>query len=540
MPNFRVLKMLDIFQALFEKFNINYPILRHILAIKLLMDQRRVPTIFEDTKDEKKSSFIKSLWIYVLYGFILVFFLFGNVYMLQMSIIFGIALFILMTALIADFSPVMLDVRDRTIIGTKPIDNRTIGVAKFIHVLIYMIQLTGAFTIIPIIFMLFVQGIVFTMLFIVMLVLFMLFIIALTSLTYIFVLKLFSGEQLKSMINYIQIIFAIGIIIGYQIIIRAYGVIDLNAAYLLKWWHILLPPMWFAAPFELIINKNISTEIIVLSLLSAIVPVITFALYYWFIPAFESNLQKLLETASSKKRKKFSAESLWKGLLCRTEKSRAYFQFVYKIVDREREFKLKVYPSLGIGLVLPFIFIFSEVGFRTFAEVAASNLYLCIYLMHIFIGVAIYTFQFSGNFKGAWIFTAVSTGDTISPQLYGAVMKVFLAKLYFPMFILVGIPYYFLFDKLHVIDLTIVFVSAVVQALLSYQMTVESKYPFSLPFDRSDNESMTKAFLLMLLTVPFVILHFLSAFFPFILYIYFVLLCIAATFLWRKSFVNTK
>ena len=79
--------------------------------------------------------------------------------------------------------------------------------------------------------------------------LFLLFIIALTSLIYIFVLKLFSGEQLKSMINYIQIIFAIGIIIGYQIIIRAYGFIDLEATYLFEWWHLLLPPMWFCSTF---------------------------------------------------------------------------------------------------------------------------------------------------------------------------------------------------------------------------------------------------------------------------------------------------
>lgn len=535
MHDFRILKTLDIFRPIFEKFSINYLMLRHILAIKLIMDKRRVPTIFDDTKVEQKNSLIKSFWIYFLYGLILVFFVFGNAYMLQMSIIFGIALFILMTALIADFSPVMLDVRDRIIIGTKPIDKRTIGVAKFIHILIYLLQITAAFTIVPIIFMLFVQGILFTVLFVFLLVFLILFIIAFTSLIYIFVLKFFSGEQLKSMINYIQIIFAIGIIVGYQIVIRSYGFVDLNAAYLFKWWHTLLPPMWFAAPFELIMNNNIGMEVIILSVLSLIIPLLAFFIYYWSIPTFETNLQKLLETSNTKVKKRFSMESFWKNLLSRSDKSRAYFQFVYKIVDREREFKLKIYPSLGIGIVLPFIFIFSEAGVRSFDEITESSLYFCIYLMHIFIGIAIYTFQFSGNYKGAWIFTM--SGDAISSQLYTAVIKVFLVKLYLPMFIFIGIPYYLLFDQFKLIDLAIVFVSAIIQVLLSYKMSIESKFPFSLPFENSEgNENMTKAFLLMFLTIPFVVFHFLSTLLSFILYGYFVLLCIIAILLWKRFF----
>ena len=534
MHDFLVLKIMDNFRPLFEKFQVNYSVLRHILSVKLLMDERRVRTLFDDTQEKKSNPFIKSLWFYSLYGLILVFFVFGETYMLQMSIMFGVALFVLMTALIADFSAVMLDVRDEAIIRTKPIDERTIGVAKFVHILIYLILLTGAFTILPIIFMLFVQGIIFTILFIGLLVLFMLSIIAFTSLVYFFVLKIFSGEQLKSMINYIQIIFAIGIIIGYQLIIRSYGFIDLGSSYIFKWWHAILPPMWFAAPFELVMNQNISTQIIVLSLLSIIVPLVVIFAYLRLIPTIEANLQKMLDTTRAKPKRRFF-ENLWKWILCKTEASRTYFQFVYRIVDREREFKLKVYPSLGIGLVLPFIFIFSEVGIRSFEEVIESNLYFCIYLMQIFIGIAVYIFQFSDSFKGAWIFTM--SNEDVSSQLYEAVMKVFLAKFYFPIFILVGVAYYLLFQKFHVIDLAIVFVSAVIQALLSYKLTVESSYPFSRPYGKLTEKGNTgKALLLMLLTVPFVIFHFISGLVPFGLFVYFIILSVAVVFLWRWIF----
>src|SRR5690625_5431727 len=85
-----------------------------------------------------------------------------------------------------------------------------------------MTLLTGAFLLIPSAVMLVVKGISFFIIFIGAIFLLVLFILALTALIYIFVLQFFSGEQLKDIINYIQIILSIGIVIGYQIVIRAF------------------------------------------------------------------------------------------------------------------------------------------------------------------------------------------------------------------------------------------------------------------------------------------------------------------------------
>ena len=139
MSDFRVLKILDIFRPLFIRFNVDYPLLRNMLEVKLFIDERRVPILFGDTKEKKGNFFLKSLWIYALYGLILVYFIFGEAYMFQMSMIFGIALFILMTSLIADFSPILLDTRDKAITKTKRVDQRTIAVAKSVHILMYLI-----------------------------------------------------------------------------------------------------------------------------------------------------------------------------------------------------------------------------------------------------------------------------------------------------------------------------------------------------------------------------------------------------------------
>ncbi|MBO1913692.1 hypothetical protein J4G37_53870, partial [Microvirga sp. 3-52] len=81
MQNFKSLQFLRLFKGLFEKFGIDFEAMQKILMIKLTMDQRRVPTIFNESKKKEGNHFFKSLWIYALYGLILVpFMLLGTNY----------------------------------------------------------------------------------------------------------------------------------------------------------------------------------------------------------------------------------------------------------------------------------------------------------------------------------------------------------------------------------------------------------------------------------------------------------------------------
>lgn len=56
MTDYKVLKLLDHFKAFFLKIGIDYEVLRAILQVKLIMDQRKLPTIFSQSiqKKEKK------------------------------------------------------------------------------------------------------------------------------------------------------------------------------------------------------------------------------------------------------------------------------------------------------------------------------------------------------------------------------------------------------------------------------------------------------------------------------------------------------
>ncbi|WP_371017932.1 hypothetical protein [Pseudalkalibacillus sp. JSM 102089] len=98
MKNFPTLKILDLFRFLFERLDIDYPTLRRILQVKLTMDGRRPTTIMSQNmsgnKKKDSNQFLKSLWFYAFIGLTLIPILFfGDNFMFQMSLIFGVLMF---------------------------------------------------------------------------------------------------------------------------------------------------------------------------------------------------------------------------------------------------------------------------------------------------------------------------------------------------------------------------------------------------------------------------------------------------------------
>lgn len=537
MNEFRSLKFLDMFKFLFRRFDIDYDMMRKILQMKLTMDQRRAPTIFNNSKLKEGNQFLKSLGVYALYGLILIPFIFiGDSYIFQVSIMFGIAMFILMTSMISDFSSVLLDVRDKNILSTKPVNARTVSAAKLIHISIYMAMLTGAFIGLPSLVVLGVHGIAFFLLFLIVLFLLVLFIIALTALVYIFILRFFNGEQLKDIINYVQILLSAGIFIGYQVVIRSFDIVDFDLTYVFSWWHLLIPPIWFGAPFELLLHQNLTKGIVWLSLMALIVPVIAIFIYYKLMPSFESNLQKLVEGAGNSKRKIFKPENLLAKVICFHREERLFFRFAYQMMKQEREFKLKVYPSIGIALVIPFVFIFNYLQDDSFTGLAGSKFYLTIYFCSIMISLVVHMLKFSDNYKGSWIYLA--TPIERQGSIYSAALKAFLVKLYLPVFLLIGVIFIAIFSVDILPDLAVVFVSTCLLTLITYKLINNETYPFTKPFSTAQNGSSAIYFLIMVFVAVFAGIHYLTTLLPYGIYVYlFVLLAITAIS-WWKTFSN--
>ncbi|MEW9501004.1 hypothetical protein [Jeotgalibacillus marinus] len=538
MSDFMSLRFLDRFEKGFNKVGIEYPLLRHILKIKLTMDSRRIPTVYSQQKvDESKDKnhFLRSLWIYALYGLAVVPFLFfADQYFFQMSIIFGVLMFILMTSMISDFSAVLLDIRDRAIIGPKPINKRTLSAAKMIHVSIYMFFLTTATVAVPLVVSLFSMGIGFFLLFLLEVILLVMLILVLTACIYIFILRFFDGERLKNMINYIQILLTIGIFIGYQVVIRSFEFIAMEINFTPAWWQLLTPPVWFGALHEVILQGERSIFVIILAVMAILIPILMMILYVRLMPTFEHQLQKLSHTEVGVKKRQAKWKKTFVKWISPNKEERSVYYFARSMMKSEREFKLKVYPSLGFAIVVPFIFMFSMSQASSFDDLRDGNSYYFIYFSLLVIPTIFSMVKYSSGYKGSWIYEVASIQHRSS--IYSGTLKAGLVTLFFPVFFIQCIVFLWLFSYQIFVDLLVVLMSSIIYSTASLKVLSNRAFPFSESFSLAQHKESGKVFGLILVIVAFYGLHSVSSLFPNGTYVYAVILFISMIVTWKMTF----
>lgn len=539
MKDFKILKFLDLFKGFFEKMGVDYAVMRKILNVKLLLDGRRVSTVLvnhnskkKKKEDDDKNNFVRSLGMYLIMGvFLIMFVVIGKNYLFQMTLTFSILMFLLMTSLIADFSSVLLDIKDSEILLSKPIDNRTLNTAKILHIFMYITMITSAIAGPSLIVSIFRHGFVFFAIYLIEIILVSLFVIILTALIYLLVLRFSSGEKLKDIINYVQIGLTITMSLGYQLIMRVFNFVDINnMEYKASMWKYFMPPIWFAGLFELIINKNYSDYIIIYSILAVVVPILSIILYIKSIPTFERNLQKLNSTEVETKDKNKITRLLSK-ILCKNKEERTFFRFSTSMLRNERTFKLKVYPSLGLAVIFPF-FMMLSMNRREFLNVINTKNYLWIYMSFIMIPVVIESLGYSGNYKGAWVFETNPIED--KSAINSGTLKAAIVNLFVPVFILVSSLFLVIYRMQIVEQIIVAGINMLLFIIIIYK-SVDEFIPFSKAFQVSEsNVGGGTMFFILFLMGLFVGVHFITTLVPYGAYIYIALGLIVSKIAWKK------
>ncbi|WP_041580775.1 hypothetical protein [Bacillus sp. 1NLA3E] len=540
MKDFTTLKLLDRFKVVFERFGVDYILMRKILQIKLLMDQRRVPTIFSQQAKKKRkdgtsgNQYLKSLWIFVFFGlFTIPLIIMGDNYFFQMSLVFGILMFLELTSMISDFSSVLLDIRDRNILHPKPIDKKTISTAKMIHVSIYLFFLSISIIGIPLIVGLVKNGILFFLISAVSVIMINLFVLVFTALLYMFILKYFDGEKLKDLINYVQIGLSFAMMIGYQLLVRSFQLVDLNIVLEPKWWQVFIFPMWYGASVDLVMNGHFSNFYALLSFCGIVVPLISFAIYLRLIPSFERNLVKLATHGKGKVEKRKRLGEWLLNRLCTTKEERTFFRFASLMMKHERDFKLKVYPSLGFSLILPLIMIMNNIGTDSFENMSSGKSYLNIYFSLIIIPTVVMMLKFSGTYKGAWIYKVAPIKD-LKP-IFSGTMKAFIMKLFLPLYLFLSLIFIGIFGVRIMPDLVVAFFNACFYVVICF-LFFKKSLPFSESFEGMQQSGTWKTFLLILFLPAFVGLHFVSTLVSWGLLVYLLLMGVTVFSVWKIAF----
>lgn len=434
-----LLKLLDLFKVLFIRVGVDFEQLRAIVEVKLMMDNRRQIVSYQRKgKTESSNAFLMTLFFYAIFGGFVALAIYGiPSFVLGMIVFYSYIMVMIIMTLITDFSSILLDTSDNTIILPRPVDGRTLFVARLMHILLYLGQLAFGLSIIPIIVVIIKYGAVMAVAFFVGIILSALTAVSLTNAFYLLLMQFASEEKLKNIINYFQIVMAVFIMGGYQILPRMMERLDIeNYVFEIHWWNFLIPPIWMAGALETIHLRQLDLLHLGLITIAVVLPIAgTYLVNKYLSPVFSRKLGALsggVEQTETPRTEKGTLIERISGWISRSAIERGAFDLIFRILGRDRKIKLKIYPAFGYIIIFGFIFMMrgKEDLATTWANLPNSQYHLLlIYLTFMILQTALHEIPYSDDFKASWIYFSAPLerpGEILSGTLKAMFVRLFI------------------------------------------------------------------------------------------------------------------
>jgi ABC-2 type transport system permease protein len=414
----------------------DYNQIRIILKTKLSMDFRRSPSMFRSSGQSDKT-FNFQLIVMLMFGlFIAVGFKSITDLMLNLTICFSVIMVMLGMSIINEFTSVLFDHRDNHIILVRPVSDRTLLLARLLHIQVFIGFMVLALSIIPSIIIAIKYGVLTFFAFWIAAGLCSWITLLLTSFFYIALSKVVSGERFKDLVSYFQIFMAVIIFGGYQFVPRFMeSQILQNSAMQIHWWSYLIPPIWLAGFVDLFNFKSIGIEVIVLSFIALFASVagavfLVRNLSNGFVDVLSEGAIEKVENNTKEVESKTGFSLI--RFFCVSEIERTGWRLAMSITKRDRKFKQAVYPSFGIIFVMVILMIkpdFSDFA-ASFHKVGETKNFFLMIFFCFFGTTAIMQLPYTDTPEGAWLYKALPIKDH-GHILTGAI-KAMLLKFFVP------------------------------------------------------------------------------------------------------------
>lgn len=433
----------------YKKLGVDQRALSAILHIKLTMDDRRLSALQQarQRRSDKQvsSATIFTMLISAVFGLLyLIAFYIGSNIVTGMSFYFFMFFFMLSATLISDFTSVLIDVRDTFIILPKPVNDRTVLMARLLHIFIHICKLVLPMALPGVIYIGVQYGLLPAFWMLAMIFLLTLLAIFFINAVYIVILRITTPQKFQNVISYFQIVFAIVIYASYQILPRMMETSGLSTFDISKHaWANFLPMYWMAVGWESLSNFQFAGNAVIFTIAGVLLPMACIWIVVRFLaPSFNNKLALINSTADSQHntqkkvilQKRSLADKLGK-VVTTTGAETAGFSFAWKMSARSRDFRLKVYPSIGYLVVLVVIFVMRAEN-PTFQQMQNSGtqqfrfmVVAAIYFMSLLLVTALSQMIYSEKYKAAWIFYAAPVaypGEVILGAVKATILKFYI------------------------------------------------------------------------------------------------------------------
>jgi ABC-2 type transport system permease protein len=550
------LKLLMLPSGLWRGMGVDTEQLSAILNVKLILDDRKPIAIGRQRqqKKDRKGGLLLNMFISLVMGCFytlpIIAFDAGD-RIISLTIYFSLFLLLLSLTLVTDFSNVLFDTRDKYIILTRPVDDRTIVLARLLHVFIYLFRMVIPMSLPGWIALGVMDGwksavvFPFTILLLVFLVLF------LVNGCYLLIIKIAKPEKFKDVINGFQIISSIAFFATVYLLPRAFrdtSVLNIN---MLKYpWLRFVPSYWLASCWSWIGASAILPGTKLLGILAIVFPLVClYVLIRWLAPSFGRNIGAIdvsdggdNKTATGKKVKASTFYNTLANIFNRNDEAKAGFIITWLQTSRSRSFRMRVYPSFAF---VPIYFIYMLTMDKTslsnaFHTMSSKPRHLLLLYMCSFVLVQALTYlNISDHYKASWVYysTPVKTPGNIMTGAFKAMW----IKYFLPFFIIISIFVVAVWGLPAIMDIILALVNVTLFAI-SMARLVLRQLPFSLLEQmKQRGNSFVKAFLTMIIPVILGGLHFMTIVFHlFLLKIIFLVLSSILLWLVADSYKNTS
>jgi ABC-2 type transport system permease protein len=361
-----------------QRLGINPQHLKALLIVYFKQDFRSGRSFLQSSAKEYATSnlaLLSMLGMYIFLGFTTAIFAFTKPDIFIYSLIASsVTLFIVALAVVTESGNVIFNETEPDIIGHLPVSSRTLFAAKVLNIFFFSLLLAAAANLLPAIAGIFVKdsGWLFLLAHSLSAILSSLFATMLVLTSYGLLMRFVDKERFNNFIAYAQTGFSIFLILGYQVMPRLVDRYQLQANPANHKYFLLYPPAWFSGLTLVIMGRVdwLSLSFAALALLSLLIvsfvglrKVSTGYTAFASQFAYDANMRAgktagavaAWQTASQKPGARATFSNTLKAFFLRSSIERAVFDLVATYLKRDREIKVRLYPSFAYLIMFPLI-----------------------------------------------------------------------------------------------------------------------------------------------------------------------------------------